>query len=151
MGVATISLALAIGQFTWGAVQPIAGAVADRYGSQRVLVAGTLILAAGCAITPFMNGGFGLTVALGLLVSIGSGIGSFSVLLGAATNRLPLMSSVWATRCVLPRKTEVIGYCISDFLRVVFTSLFWSRIYRVKWLCVGSPRRWPAGHWQLSA
>ncbi|MBC7202841.1 MAG: MFS transporter, partial [Pusillimonas sp.] len=92
MGVATISLALAIGQFTWGAVQPIAGAVADRYGSQRVLVAGTLILAAGCAITPFMNGGFGLTVALGLLVSIGSGIGSFSVLLGAATNRLPVES-----------------------------------------------------------
>lgn len=32
MGIATIILALAIGQFTWGAIQPIAGAVADRYG-----------------------------------------------------------------------------------------------------------------------
>ena len=32
LGIATISLALAIGQFTWGAIQPVAGAVADRYG-----------------------------------------------------------------------------------------------------------------------
>ena len=30
LGIATISFALAIGQFTWGAVQPIAGALADR-------------------------------------------------------------------------------------------------------------------------
>ena len=39
MGIATISLALAIGQFTWGAIQPIAGAVADRYGPRPVLLA----------------------------------------------------------------------------------------------------------------
>ena len=39
MGITTISLALAIGQFTWGAIQPIAGAVADRYGPRLVLQA----------------------------------------------------------------------------------------------------------------
>ena len=32
LGITTISLALAIGQFTWGAIQPIAGALADRFG-----------------------------------------------------------------------------------------------------------------------
>ncbi|HBT31431.1 MAG TPA: MFS transporter [Pusillimonas sp.] len=89
MSIATISLAMAIGQFTWGAIQPVAGAVADRYGPQRVLAAGLLILALGCAVAPFMTEGFGLTVALGLLASIGSGIGSFSVLIGAAAARLP--------------------------------------------------------------
>ena len=30
LGIATISLAMAIGQFVWGASQPIFGAIADR-------------------------------------------------------------------------------------------------------------------------
>jgi MFS family permease len=90
LGIATISLALAIGQFTWGAIQPIAGAAADRYGPRRVLIGGLLILALGCAITPFMGTGFGLIVSLGLLSAMGSGAGSFSVLIGAAAKRLPI-------------------------------------------------------------
>ncbi len=92
MGIASISLALAIGQFTWGAIQPVAGAVADRYGARAVLIGGLLILALGSAITPFVTSGFGLMISLGLLSAIGSGIGSFSVLIGAATQRLPLES-----------------------------------------------------------
>ena len=90
LGIASISLALAVGQFTWGAIQPVAGAVADRYGPRAVLVGGLVILALGCAITPFMGTGFGLVVSLGLLSAIGSGAGSFSVLIGAAAQRLPI-------------------------------------------------------------
>jgi predicted MFS family arabinose efflux permease len=89
LGIATISFALAIGQFTWGAVQPVAGALADRYGPAPVLLAGPVLLACGLALTPFMDSGFGLVVTLGLLASIGSGAGSFSVLIGAASQRLP--------------------------------------------------------------
>jgi len=89
LGIATISFALAIGQFTWGAAQPIAGAMADRYGPGKVLAFGVVLLAAGMALTPLMGSGFGLMVSLGLLASIGSGAGSFSVLIGAAAQRLP--------------------------------------------------------------
>ena len=92
LGIATISLALAIGQFTWGAIQPVAGAFADRYGPRAVLIGGLVILALGCAITPFMGTGFGLVVSLGLLSAMGSGAGSFSVLIGAAAQRLPIES-----------------------------------------------------------
>jgi predicted MFS family arabinose efflux permease len=92
LGIATISFALAIGQFTWGAVQPIAGALADRHGPAKVLAAGAVLLACGLALTPFMGTGFGLIVSLGLLASIGSGAGSFSVLIGAASQRLPAES-----------------------------------------------------------
>ena len=92
LGIASISLALAIGQFTWGAIQPVAGAFADRYGPRTVLIGGLVILALGCAITPFMGTGFGLVVSLGLLSAMGSGAGSFSVLIGAAAQRLPLES-----------------------------------------------------------
>ncbi len=90
LGIATISLALAIGQFSWGAIQPVAGAVADRFGPRAVLVGGLLVLALGSAITPFMGSGFGLIVSLGLLSAMGAGAGSFSVLIGAAAQRLPL-------------------------------------------------------------
>jgi MFS family permease len=55
-----------------------------------VLIGGLLLLALGSAITPFMGTGFGLIVSLGLLSAMGSGAGSFSVLIGAAAQRLPL-------------------------------------------------------------
>jgi len=89
LGIVTISFAMAVGQFVWGAVQPVAGAVADRYGAGRVLVAGVLILALGSALTPFMTTGFGLVLTIGLLSAMGSGAGSFSVLIGAVARCLP--------------------------------------------------------------
>ena len=89
LGIATISLALAIGQFAWGLAQPVAGAIADRSGPRSVLIGGLLLLALGGAITPFMDSSFGLIVSLGLLSAIGSGAGSFSVLIAAAAQRLP--------------------------------------------------------------
>jgi predicted MFS family arabinose efflux permease len=90
LDIATISLALAIGQFTWGAIQPVAGAVADHFGPRAVLIGGLLLLALGSAVTPFVHSGFGLTFTLGLLAAIGAGAGSFSVLIGAAARRLPM-------------------------------------------------------------
>jgi len=88
LGITTISLALAVGQLMWGVIQPVAGAVADRYGPARVLVAGILLLSLGTAMTPFMTTGLGLILSLGLLSAIGSGAGSFSVLIGAASPKL---------------------------------------------------------------
>ena len=90
--IATISLALAVGQFAWGAIQPITGGLADRFGPRAVLIGGLVVMALGSAITPFMTSGFGLVVSLGLLSAMGSGAGSFSVLIGAAARRLPAVA-----------------------------------------------------------
>ena len=89
LGIATISLAMAIGQFIWGLTQPIAGAIADRYGAGRVLAGGVVLLAAAYAVTPFMTSTAGLIIALGILMAAGSGAGSFSVLIGSAARYLP--------------------------------------------------------------
>jgi len=89
MGIVSISFAMAVGQLAWGAIQPIAGACSDRWGPDRVLMAGLIILALGCATTPFIGSGLGLTITMGLLANIGSGAGSFSTLIGAAAQRLP--------------------------------------------------------------
>ena len=83
-----ISFALAVGQFFWGASQPVFGALADRYGPTPVLVWGGLLLAFGTALTPFMDSEWGLIFSLGFLTAAGAGAGSFSILIGAAAQRL---------------------------------------------------------------
>src|SRR5438132_2704624 len=88
LGVVTISFALAVAQFAWGAIQPVAGAIADRYGTGPVLVAGIVVLAIGSALTPFMTSGLGLVFSLGIRSAVGAGACSFSVLIGAVAQRL---------------------------------------------------------------
>ena len=89
LGIVSISFALAIGQFAWGAAQPIFGIVADKYGSSKVIIAGALMLATGLAITPFMSSQWGLMLSMGLLSAAGAGAGSFSILIGATAQSLP--------------------------------------------------------------
>jgi len=89
LGIAKISFAMAIAQFIWGAVQPIAGAVADRYGPGRVIFAGLLILALGNVLTPFVDSSTGLALTIGVLAAGGAGAASFSVLMGASARLLP--------------------------------------------------------------
>lgn len=90
LGIATVSFALAIGQFMWGAAQPVFGAVADKYGSGRVIVLGGVMLAAGLAATPFVSSEWGLILTMGILSAAGAGAGSFSILIGATAQRLPV-------------------------------------------------------------
>jgi MFS family permease len=89
LGVASISLAMAVGQFMWGASQPIFGAVADKWGPARVIVLGGAMLALGLAATPFVSSQWGLMLTLGVLSAAGAGAGSFSILIGATAQRLP--------------------------------------------------------------
>jgi predicted MFS family arabinose efflux permease len=84
-----ISFALAIGQFVWGAAQPVFGVVADRWGPVKVIMLGGLMLAAGTALTPFVHSEWMLIFTLGFLAAAGAGAGSFSILIGAAAQRLP--------------------------------------------------------------
>ncbi|MCL6711866.1 MFS transporter [Pseudomonas sp. R2.Fl] len=88
VGIAAISFAMAVGQFTWGAVQPVFGAIADKRGSTGVLVLGAVLLAIGLAMTPWMKSQWGLMFTLGLLTAAGAGAGSFSILIGATAQQM---------------------------------------------------------------
>jgi predicted MFS family arabinose efflux permease len=89
VGIAGISLAMAIGQFVWGVAQPVFGAVADRWGPGRVIVLGAALLAAGMVATTMVTSQWGLILALGVLSAAGAGAGSFSILIGATAQHLP--------------------------------------------------------------
>ena len=92
LGIVSLSLAMAISQFVWGAVQPVSGALADRYGARPVLLGGVAMMALATAIIPFMTSAFGITMALGVLSAAGAGAASFSVLMGAVAQRMPAES-----------------------------------------------------------
>lgn len=89
LGIAGISLAMAIGQFVWGAAQPVFGAVADRWGPGRVIVLGAVLLAVGSVATTMVDSQWGLIFTLGVLSAAGAGAGSFSILIGATAQHLP--------------------------------------------------------------
>lgn len=88
LGLGSISLAFAFGQLWWGLTQPFAGALADRYGAGRVLVAGIVLLAIGTFITPLMSTTLGLIFAIGVLASGGSGLAGPAVLMSAAVRMI---------------------------------------------------------------
>jgi MFS family permease len=89
LGIVAISFALAVGQFVWGLAQPLFGAVADKKGAFYVLVAGALMLAAGLALTPFVQTEWSMVLVMGVLTAAGAGAGSFSILIGATARQLP--------------------------------------------------------------
>lgn len=89
MSIVSISLTLAIGQFVWGAVQPVFGAIADQHGTAPVLRLGLVLLAIGMGLAPLLDSEFGLLLSLGLLSAAGAGAASFSILVGGLSARLP--------------------------------------------------------------
>jgi predicted MFS family arabinose efflux permease len=92
----SVSFALAIGQFVWGAAQPLFGAVADHYGTYRVLISGAALLAAGGALATLSSSGFGFTLTLGILLAAGTAAGSFAILIGSTHSLSPSARSVAA-------------------------------------------------------
>jgi MFS family permease len=82
--------ALALQNLLWGIGQPLAGMIADRYGSARVLCAGGLMYAAGLALMSQAASAPLLDVSAGLLIGFGLSGTSFMVVLAAFGKLLPV-------------------------------------------------------------
>jgi predicted MFS family arabinose efflux permease len=82
MGLASLSLMLALGQLGVGFAQPVIGAMADRYGAARVIVAGALVLALSSAVPPLWPMPMAVSLALVASAVAGSAVGSNGLLLG---------------------------------------------------------------------
>ncbi|MCM5570354.1 MFS transporter [Burkholderiaceae bacterium FT117] len=100
LGLGSISLAFAFGQLWWGLTQPFAGAIADRIGAGRVLLAGVMLVALGTALTPFMTTTSGLVLAIGVLAAGGAGMAGPAVLMAATMRLLPQRMRGMATGIV---------------------------------------------------
>ncbi len=100
MGLVAISFAFGVAQLVWGLAQPIAGAIADRYGAGRVITGGILMVAAGTALIPFAGTAVALVFAIGVLVAAGAGAAGLSVLFGAIARLLPVEKRAMASGIV---------------------------------------------------
>lgn len=82
IGIGLISFSLAIGQLLWGIIQPIASEMTRKFGEKKVLIFGLLILLLGLILTPLsINNSFFFLLNFGVLISLGSGICSLSILI----------------------------------------------------------------------
>jgi len=83
VGSGSFGLAIAIQNIVWGFGQPIAGGLADRFGTARVLVAGAILYAFGLLVAKEAESVAALNLGLGLLMGLGLAGLSFSVILAA--------------------------------------------------------------------
>jgi MFS family permease len=83
------ALSLAIQNLMWGIGQPFAGAVADRYGTGRVLAFGGLVYAGGLVLMAWAPTPAWLHVSAGLMIGLGMAAASFSIVLAAFGRRVP--------------------------------------------------------------
>src|SRR5258705_2684660 len=82
-------LALALQNLLWGLGQPIAGAIADRFGIFRVMVIGALLYAAGLLMMRYAATPLSLDIGAGVLIGFGLSGSSFTLLLSAFSKSLP--------------------------------------------------------------
>jgi predicted MFS family arabinose efflux permease len=85
----TFALAMAVQNLVWGATQPFAGMLADRFGTARIVLAGALLYALGLFAMAHA------TTPLALVLSAGVAIGTalsgltFSIFAGIVGRRFP--------------------------------------------------------------
>lgn len=91
----TFGLAMAFQNLFWGLSQPFFGAIADRYGTGRVLLVSGVLYAAGLLLMAHATAPIWLHIGGGVLVGLAIGAGSFSVILSAfARNVTPQQRSM---------------------------------------------------------
>src|SRR5438270_3606427 len=83
-------LALALQNLLWGLGQPIAGAIADRFGLLRVMVVGALLYAGGLLLMRYGTSPASLDLGAGVLIGFGLSGCSFNLVLSAFSKLLPL-------------------------------------------------------------
>jgi MFS family permease len=88
--------AMAVQNLMWGAVQPIAGGFADKYGAPRVLIAGALLYAAGIVLMGFSGTPALILLTGGVLTGTGIAVASFTIVMAAFGRLVPAEKRSWA-------------------------------------------------------
>ena len=83
------ALALAIQMLLWGAAQPFAGAMADRFGPAPVLSVGAVLYALGLAAMAYAGTPTMLYLSAGVIIGFGLAGSSFTVVIGAFGKLMP--------------------------------------------------------------
>lgn len=83
------ALALALQNLVWGVGQPFAGAIADRFGTIRVLCVGAILYGLGLGTMAYSTTPFELQLSAGFLIGFGMAGCSFNIVLAAFGKLVP--------------------------------------------------------------
>jgi MFS family permease len=83
------SLALALQNLLWGAVQPFAGGIADRFGPTRVISVGAILYGLGLVTMAYASTPLLLDLSAGVLIGFGLAGCSFPMVIGALGKLVP--------------------------------------------------------------
>ncbi len=92
----TFSFALALQNLIWGVCGAFAGAVADRYGAFRVLVAGALLYSAGLATMALSTSAFAFLAGTGFVLGMAQAGTTYAVVYGVIGRNVDPSRRSWA-------------------------------------------------------
>ncbi|NQW69800.1 MAG: MFS transporter [Betaproteobacteria bacterium] len=92
----TFALTMALQNLIWGAFQPITGALADRFGALKIMVAGGILYALGLAGMALSTDALNFTMAGGLLIGLAQTATTYSIVYGILGRNVPADKRVWA-------------------------------------------------------
>jgi MFS family permease len=85
----TFAFAIALQNLVWGAAQPFAGALSDRFGAGRVILGGAALYALGLALMAVPQDGAMFALSAGVLIGLGLSGTTFPVVFGAISRAVP--------------------------------------------------------------
>ncbi|MGB8818915.1 MAG: MFS transporter [Rhizobiaceae bacterium] len=85
----TFGMAMAIQNLFWGLGQPVFGAIADRFGTWKVLAMAAVLYGSGLAMMSVSDAPWMLHIGGGVLIGLGIAAGSFGVVLSAFARNVP--------------------------------------------------------------
>jgi len=125
-GRASFSFALGLQVLVWGALQPLAGYLADRRGTGQVIAAGCLLYAAGLAVEAWAPSTSMLALGAGLVVGVALTGTTFAVVYGALSRLVPA-SSRGTAQGVAGAIGGVIQFMLVPLCQAGIDALGWSR------------------------
>ncbi len=124
----SLSFGFAVQNLLWGALSPIAGMLAERYGTVKVLLAGALIYGGGLIVAALAQSATLFFMGNAVLVGIGVGATTFPIVLGAVGKRFPVQ------RRTLALGVASAGGSLGQFIYAMLVSHFspemnWSTLF----------------------
>jgi MFS family permease len=92
----TFAFALAVQNLAWGVAGPIAGALADKFGAFKVLVAGALLYALGLVLMAMATSGLAFTGSAGLMIGMAQAGTTYAVIYGVIGRNVDPAKRSWA-------------------------------------------------------
>lgn len=96
----TVTMAIAIGQLTFGITQPLFGILALKKSKRFILMSGSTMMALGIILIPFCTSSWMLIIAMGIMLATGTGAVSFGMIIGTITPVLGEKNAVMASGLV---------------------------------------------------